>query len=100
MIDDNFHYGDEEERYQLGEFPTLEAAVDAARQVVDEYLRSAFQSGISADELHASYLMFGEDPFIVSTDPAVSSVLFSARDYARLRCEEICRAPDEPGRRD
>ena len=90
LVDDNDHYMDESERYELGEFPTLDAAIGAARKVVDEYLESAMQSGVAMEELLASYLSFGEDPFIVAASPAEGGVVFSARDYARQRCEARC----------
>ena len=35
MVDDNYHYMDESERYQHGEFATLDAAIEAARKIVD-----------------------------------------------------------------
>ena len=88
MVDDNYHYMDESERYEHGEFATLGAAIAAARQIVDEYLHSAYKPGMSADQLMASYCQFGEDPFIIA--PEIKGVVFSARDYARGRCPEIC----------
>ena len=90
MVDDNFHYMDESERYQLGEFATLDAALTAAQKIVDEYLASAYKPGMSADELIAGYCQFGEDPFIVAPAGKVAGVPFSGRDYARRRCVEIC----------
>lgn len=90
MVDDNFHYMDESERYQLGEFATLDAAIAAARKVVDECLESAYTPGMGADELMAGYCQFGEDPFIVAVSEDSAGVPFSGRDYARLRCIEIC----------
>ena len=86
-VDDNFHYMDESERYKLGDFETAEAAVAAAKQIVDEYLASAHQSAMTAAELNHSYVCFGEDPFIVPQDPDSK---FSAWDYARERCRELC----------
>lgn len=101
MVDDNYHYMDESERYEHGEFRTLSEAIAASRRIVDEYLLSVFQPGMPTDQLLTSYLMFGEDPFIVSTDPAHHGVLFSARDYARERCQAICEpTPREPGIRE
>jgi hypothetical protein len=88
MVDDNFHYMDESERYSAGEFATLAEALAVAKGIVDEYLTSAYQRGISADDLMASYVMFGEDPFIVTAE--VPGVVFSARDYARKRVAEMC----------
>lgn len=91
LVDDNFHYMDEDERYELGTFPTLDAAIEAAKAVVDDYLTHALaqKPGMSADELFASYASFGEDPFVVG--PGLNGVPFSARDYARKRCQELKR---------
>lgn len=90
LVDDNFHYMDETERYQLAEFPTAESAIAAAQRIVDDYLSSAYQPGMTAEELYTSYTSFGEDPFIVSPGEKVE---FSAWTYAKRRCTEIC-APD------
>ncbi len=87
-VDDNFNYMDESERYKLGEFETAEAAVAAAKRIVDEYLASAYEPGMTPAELNHSYVCFGEDPFIVPQDPDSK---FSAWDYARARCDELCR---------
>jgi hypothetical protein len=87
IVADNFHYMDESENYELGTFETLETAVAAAKKVVDECLESAYRQGVSSDELLKGYLMFGEDPYIVS--PEVQGVPFSARDYARQRCQDL-----------
>ena len=87
-VDDNFHYADESERYKLGEFATAAAAVAAAKKVVDEYLASAYEPGMTVEELSRSYLLFGDDPYIVPRD---TDSEFSARDYARARCDELCR---------
>ena len=90
LVDDNYHYMDESERYTAGEFSTLDAAIEAAKKIVDEYLLSAYKKGMTAQELCASYASFGEDPFIMKTPIHEDGILFSARDYARLRCDEIC----------
>jgi hypothetical protein len=89
FVDDNFHYQDESERYEQGEYDTFEAAVAACKVIVDEYLESAYKKGMDASELNSSYVMFGEDPFVV---PKLEGAEFSAREYARQRCNEICRA--------
>ena len=90
MVDDNFHYMDESERYSAGEFATLDEALAVAKGIVDEFLISAYEPGISADELMSGYVMFGEDPFIVTAE--VPGVVFSARDYARERVADMCTA--------
>jgi len=79
FVDDNFHYGDESERYKLGEFSDCASAVAACKQIVDEFLE---QNRGKFDDVFATYCMFGDDPFILTDDPACK---FSARDYARQR---------------
>ena len=95
LVDDNFHHADESHRYELGRVPTLEAALDAARRIVDEYLVQNHEPGMTAEALLASYKMFGEDPWIVplAADDAASD--FSAWDYAERRCAEICAPQDK-----
>ena len=91
LVDDNFHYMDETERYELGVFDSLDAAVAAAQALVDEYLRSAHKPNMSARVLFQSYMAFGEDPFIVAPDQ--QRVAFSAREYAKHRCHVLCHPP-------
>ncbi len=88
MVDDNFHYMDESERYQLAEFNSCAEAISACMKLVDDYLLSAYIPGMTPDQLLTIYLNFGEDPFIISTDKQCS---FSARDYARTRYEVVCQ---------
>ena len=83
IVDDNFHYMDESERYELGKFKDCAAAVAACKKIVDEFLAS---NRGGPDDLMATYVMFGEDPFIVTDDPECK---FSARDYARERAREL-----------
>jgi hypothetical protein len=78
-VDDNFHYMDESERYCAGEFSDCAAAVAACKQIVDRFLEENLGG---EEDLMAQYVMFGEDPFIVSDDPDCK---FSGRDYARER---------------
>lgn len=93
LVDDNFHYMDESERYELAEFESWEAAATASKRIVDEFLNSAFRPGMTAQELYKAYIGFGEDPFIVSDDAADDSRRFSAWSYAQRRCAQICQ-PD------
>ena len=88
LVDDNYHYMDETERYELGEFDSFDEAVAACKEIVDEFLEKGREKNITAEALYQSYVMFGEDPFI-SGNPA--PYRFSAWSYARARCEEICR---------
>jgi hypothetical protein len=97
LCDDNFHYRDETERYKVGDFDTLAAAISACQRVVNGYLDEALEVDMSAAALYESYIGFGPDPFIVGADDAVP---FSAWDYARQRCQELCRVPSEGAHRE
>lgn len=90
MVDDNFHYMDEDERYTHGEYETAEEALREAMQMVEKDLREFFTPGMTAKELYDHYTSFGVDPFIMSDDPDCK---FSAWTYAKQRCVEIC-GPD------
>ena len=94
-VDDNFHYMDESERYLSGTFDNVDAALEKARRIVDDYLESAYQPGMSAAQLYHSYVGFGEDPFI-RCEGGVPQVKFSAWDYAREHCDAICAATKTP----
>ena len=91
FLDDNFHYADESARVPLGVYNTLAEAVSKAVEVVDDYLKTAYTPGMSAGDLMASYCLFGEDPFIIDTESTSSKIHFSAREYARVQCEVVCR---------
>jgi hypothetical protein len=93
LVSDNSHYMDEAEQYDAGSFATRDAALQAAKAIVDEYLVSVYTQGMTAADLYRSYTSWGEDPFIVSSRDD-EDVEFSAWDYARQRCEELCRPAD------
>ncbi|CAN5462781.1 hypothetical protein BH10PSE17_BH10PSE17_27510 [soil metagenome] len=88
LVDDNFHYMDEDERTTAGVFETAEQALACAQGIVDRWLLDAHKPGMKPVDLFASYKSFGEDPFIV---PSEGGGRFSAWEYAERRCEEICR---------
>ncbi len=92
LVDDNYHFMDEDERTELGSFPTKEAAIEAAQRIVDECLRAACRPGMTPKQLYDSYVSSGEDPFIVGE--GAEKVTFSAWDYAKQRCNELC-TPDK-----
>jgi hypothetical protein len=70
MVDDNFHYMEEDERREHGTFPTLDEAVTACRKLVDEALLDEYKPDITAAELYDRYVSFGDDPFIVAPERA------------------------------
>ena len=90
FVDDNYHYMDEGARYRLGSFASYSEALAKAKAIVDEFLERSHQPGMTSKELFEGYVGFGEDPFIV---PA-GEPHFSAWDYARARCMELCREED------
>ena len=90
LVDDNFHYQDESERYELGPFATLDEAIVACRRMVDEDLASHLKPGMTAEELYELYTMFDRDPFIVAPD-GNPPVPFSAWEYAHKRCSELAQ---------
>jgi hypothetical protein len=87
MVDDNFHYQDEEHRREHGAFDTLDAAIAACRAIVDRSLAESYRDGLTAEELFRQYTSFGEDPYVVGDG---AQVPFSAWDYARERCAALC----------
>jgi hypothetical protein len=84
MVDDNFHYMDEDERWELGSFATSAEALAACRKLVDESLVEEYRDGATAEQLFDRYTSFGDEPFVVALDGA-PKVDFSARTYARER---------------
>jgi GTP diphosphokinase / guanosine-3',5'-bis(diphosphate) 3'-diphosphatase len=85
LVDDNFHYMDESERYTSGEYDTAEEAIAKCKEIVDDYIDDAAKKADSAAELYDSYVSFGEDPYIEGP----TDVDFSAWDYAKERSEQI-----------
>jgi len=88
MIDDNFHYMDDDERYTHSTYATLEEAIAKCKTLVDVYLKGIYKQGMTADEMFKHYKSFGEDPWI----SGIEDVPFSAWAYAKQRCAEICDA--------
>jgi hypothetical protein len=90
LVDDNYHFMDESERHEVGEFQSYDEAVQASKRIVDDFLLSSFKPGMTASELFKGYTDFGEDPFIVAVDPSPHMApSFSAWEYAKVKCEGI-----------
>jgi hypothetical protein len=86
FVDDNFHYMDESERYELGEFDSCESAIAACKRLIDEFLVGQDAVEKTEEALFRLYTGFGGDPFIATTD---TQCKFSAWEYAKQRCAEI-----------
>jgi hypothetical protein len=93
LIDDNFHYMEEEHRYEYGVFATADEAVEACKQIVDKELMHMLKPGMTADALYDQYVTFGEDPYVLPVDCSDARVGFSAWEYAKERCEVLELAP-------
>jgi hypothetical protein len=91
LIDDNFHFMDEEDRYEHGVFGTADEAVTACKRVVDRCLKSMLKPDTTAAALYDQYVSFGEDPYVVAVDRTDAWVTFSAWDYAKEQCEVLAR---------
>lgn len=87
---DNFHYMDESEAYNHGQYETYEDALIAAKAIVDEFFENNWKSGVTADYLLGQYSLYGEDPIILPNEHGEHES-FSARNYANNNAEEICR---------
>ena len=90
IVWDNFHYMDESEKYEKGEYESYDAAVAVCKLMVDDYLVGHYRPGMSAEDLFDSYTSFGEDPSVVPVPEGADR--FSAWTYAKKRCKEICNA--------
>jgi hypothetical protein len=105
LVDDNFHFMDEGERYQAGDYADYDSALAKCRAIVDESLQEQLRPGMTADELYAAYRSFGADPWISEMHPEAET--FSAWEYAKRRSQELClanrgqadsRQPTAPGK--
>jgi hypothetical protein len=86
---DNYHYMDQDDGpYRFGEFDTCRAAVAACKRMVEDFLLVNHKPGMSAEDLWGIYTAFGDDPGILSPG---DNCRFSAWDFAKQRCEELCR---------
>jgi hypothetical protein len=64
VIDDNFHFMEEDGRITGCEYETLDGAIEVCKKIVDRYLRSAYSFGMTAKALYSNQPSFGEDPWI------------------------------------
>jgi hypothetical protein len=89
MVDDNYHYMDEDERYEHGVFPAAAEAIAACKRIVDSDLDELMKPSMTASELYDAYKQFGRDPFIVCVKPDDERVDFSAWTYAEERSRVV-----------
>lgn len=84
---DNYHFTDQSEEYNSGTFDTYDEAVLKCKEIVDDFLESAYQSGDTAEQLYGTYVMYGETPLIWGENLGS----FDANEYTRKRCSEIIK---------
>ncbi|MEI6748280.1 MAG: hypothetical protein ACOYMF_07010 [Bacteroidales bacterium] len=87
---DNYHYTDESEAYNHGEYETYEEALCEAKAIVYEFLEQNWERGIIPEDLIAIFSLYGEDPIILPNEPGENEI-FSAKAYAEDIAIDICR---------
>ena len=87
FVDDNYHYQDESERYKKGDYKSYGEAIAASKEIVDDFLTTAYKKGMTASELYESYTRFGDDPYVISEREFPR---YSSWEYAKERSAEIC----------
>jgi tetratricopeptide (TPR) repeat protein len=91
IVDDNFHYMNEDERWELGEYATFEEALAASQKLVKDFFEDA-DLGQTAKELYDGYVMMGDDPWIEAFGGAVAPPeRFSAWAFAKDYAERISK---------
>lgn len=92
FVDDNYHYMDKSERYEVGSYDSLEEAVNKCRELTIRSLKDLYEKGITPEKLKTQWLMFGEDPYVFGGHGAVP---FSARKFISTElCKEIIDSID------
>lgn len=66
LVDDNFHFMDDSERYRLGVYRDYDLAVAACKSLLRDELKAmkANKPRASAKELYSIWSSFGESPFV------------------------------------
>lgn len=76
---------------QIGEYPTLEEAVAAARQEVNALLGTLYTAGMTAEQLLDRYRAAGRTLYLFRDDEeTMNAASFNHFQFAKLRCAELC----------
>lgn len=89
-IYDNFHFMDEGEAYNHGNYITYPEAEAAAREIILEFLQDNLKNGIPFEQLSAQWALYGEEPVICRKNGKILSE-FSARMCLEMLLAEIKR---------
>lgn len=88
FVTDNSHEMTEDSfTYKLGEYDQWEKALEAAKAIVDGYLKRQYPKAKNMGDLLLSWKTYGETPEILGSTYPTNK--FSARDYAEKRCREL-----------
>jgi hypothetical protein len=90
---DNYHYMDESEAYNFGQYETYEDALAGAKAIVDEFIEQYWRPETKPDEFLVGFALYGEEPIILPNEPG-DHERFSARTYIESRVVEICNRID------
>ncbi len=75
----------------VGDYATLEEAVEASKVTIDESLKREFKDGMSAGELYGKFQAYGDMPCIFRTDDkTLSNLGFNALIYAKESSAKLC----------
>jgi hypothetical protein len=88
VVQDNFHWWDETERYEFGTFTTWDEAVDACKNKIEQELEKFFEPGMDANQLYDHYIQMADEPFILAS-AADAYGDFSESEYAMRHCEKL-----------
>ena len=95
-VNDVFGPRDQSRKYTRGEHSTYGEALAVCSEIVDSSLRHECVPGMPASTLYFRYMILGKEPFVVEdSESPDTSPGFSALDYAKTRCEELCSRPGE-----
>lgn len=93
MVDDNFHFMDEDERWTDGTYDRLDEALHKCMEMVGQFMLEQDYTKMKPDDLFQSYTSFGDDPFIIGP----MTVKFSAWDYAEMLSSYLAGKPATEG---
>jgi len=93
FVDDNFHFMNEDERWTVGAYESLDDALQKCMEMVGQFMLEQDYPAMKADTLYEGYTSFGDDPFIIGP----VRVKFSAWDYAKALANVLAVTPAEDG---
>ncbi len=87
-VDDNFHFMDENSRWEKGPYSTYEEALKYCEYLVGINMEEMAEGGKKTGaEALGAYAMYGDDPWISPTPEGVPK--FSARKYAKTLADAM-----------